>query len=82
MGFCSDIRGRTDRYTSIKYSGTIRTGLWVVSIKRIPDQELATAWQRESGTGAGKDFLVLFGNSRNRKSIICINLFIKSYLET
>ena len=30
---------------------------------RTPDQEMAPAWQRQSGTGAGRDYLVLLGNA-------------------
>ena len=43
---------------------------------RTPDQDMAPAWQRQSGTGARRDFLVLFGNGWQEQDIINMHLFV------
>ena len=43
---------------------------------RVPDQDMAPAWQRQSGTGAGKDFLVLFGNAYQEQDVISMHQFV------
>ena len=37
---------------------------------RTPDQDMAPAWQRQSATGAGREFLVLYGNDKQEQDII------------
>ena len=48
---------------------------------RTPDQDMAPAWQRHSRTEAGRDFLVLFGNAKQKQDVISMhNLRNNSYL--
>ena len=51
---------------------------------RTPDQDMAPvpAWQRQSGAGAGREFLVLFGNGEQEQDVINMHyLFIFSHLK-
>ena len=57
------IRGWREPGNSIKYPGMARTGRGVIVLLLYENTwpGRASAWQRQSGTGAGREFLVLFG---------------------
>ena len=43
---------------------------------RTSDQDIDPAWQRQSGTGAERDILVLFGNAKQEQEVIIMHQFV------